>query len=309
MCPPNVTAMRRALLAVLTALVLVGCSSVGSDSGGMTEAMSPARAGEDMAAADGAAGFEADAVAAEDRDLIVEGSVEVTVDDPRGAAQAAVLLVERVGGRISERSEQAATEHSDASARMVARVPAAEVTAFIDRLGDLGTVDSVETTSTDVTMQTRDLDARVRAMELSIERLEQFMTEATNTEDLLSAERTLTERQAELESMQSQRTRLADRVDLSTLTVHFWTEGQTPVEAAGGFTGGLQAGWAALMTTLATALLVVGVLVPWLALAGLVVLAVVAVRRRMTRRGSRPTTPAPQPAATPPAPTADSSPV
>lgn len=290
--------MRPFLLAVATALVLVGCGSGNAPAGSSAES---GGAAADMAARDTAAeaegatdgaGFGVDEASVEDRDMIVEGTVSVTVTDPRGAAQTAVLLVERLGGRVSERSEEAATEHQDATARLVVRVPAGEVTAFIDRLDDLGSVGAVETTSTDVTMQARDLDARIRAMELSVSRLEEFMARATTTEDLLDAERTLTERQAELESMQSQRTRLADRVDLSTLTVNFWTPEQTPVQSAGGFSGGLETGWTSLVTALGTALLVTGVLLPWLALAGVVALAVMALRRRGRR-----STPPPPPAA------------
>jgi len=175
-------------------------------------------------------------------------------------------------------------------------VPAEEVNGFLERLRELGTVASVNTTSTDVTMQTRDLDARIRAMEVSITRLEEFMAEATSTEDLLAAERTLTERQSELEAMQSQRTRLADRVDMSTLTVSFWTERVTPVERAGGFTGGLQAGWESLVTAMGTTLLVLGTLLPWLVFLGAIALVVTALRRRMRRRDGV-ATPAPQPAA------------
>lgn len=254
-----------------------------------TEAGASGGAGEQAAdVAEDGAGFDVDEASVEDRDVVVEGSVDVTVEDPRGAAQAAVLLVERVGGRVAERSEQAGTERRDASARLVVRVPAGEVNAFIERLGELGTVASIDTTSTDVTMQTRDLDARIRAMELSISRLEEFMQRATSTEDLLQAERTLTDRQAELEAMQSQRTRLADRVDLSTLTVSFWTAAETPVEAAGGFLGGLQTGWESLVTALGTTMLVVGVLLPWLVLAGVVALAVTALRGRLRRRGPAP---------------------
>lgn len=298
--------MKRAAATAVVALLLAGCSAgmdSATDEAARTGSQTQSGAGEsapdaadtDDLSGDGLAGDGLGAaLAEEERQVITEGSVTVTVEDPRVAAQSAALLVERVGGRVQERQEQAATDRRDASASLVVRVPSTEVSQVVDQLDRLGDVESVELLSTDVTMQSRDLDARVRALQLSVERLEDLLSRAQSTSDLVSAEQTLTQRQAELESLQSQRTRLADQVEMSTLQVSFWTEDAVPAPTPSGFSGGLSTGWDSLVTFLGTLMLVVGVLLPWVLLAGLVLLLVLGLRRWLVGRVA--------PAAVPPAP-------
>ena len=76
------------------------------------------------------------------------------------------------------------------------------------------------------------------------------MGQAATTADLLAAEKELTARQAELESLQSQRASLTDRVDMSTLHVQVVAEAPTATIRPAGFLGGLDRGWSALLTTI-----------------------------------------------------------
>jgi hypothetical protein len=120
----------------------------------------------------------------------------------------------------------------------------------------------------------------------------------------LAAEKALSERQQNLESMQSQRTLLADQVELSTLTVHLQPFGVAPPGGPHGFFEGLGTGWRALVTALAAAVVVLGILLPWLAVAGVVTGGVLwPIRRARRRTSAKP--PAAQmspPPPTPPAP-------
>ena len=100
------------------------------------------------------------------------------------------------------------------------RVPADELTGLLADLEDLGDVASVSVSRSDVTTTAVDLDARISALQTSVARLQALMDGAATTEALLAAEEALTERQEELESLQSQRALLADQVELSTLSVH-----------------------------------------------------------------------------------------
>jgi hypothetical protein len=110
----------------------------------------------------------------------------------------------------------------------------------------------------------------------------------------LAAEDALSKRQQELESLQSQRALLADQVELSTLTVHLVPFGVAPPGGPDGFLDGLATGWRALTTALGAAVVVLGVLLPWLAL-GAVVTTAVLVPIRLTRRRAAVKTPAPVP--------------
>ncbi|MBC7289860.1 MAG: DUF4349 domain-containing protein [Actinotalea sp.] len=287
---------RRAALALpsaaLVVALLAGCVGAGSD----TAAEAPGAADGGGAVEDSGGVADDVDLGGQDRQVVTEGTVVLAVDDPRTAANDAALLVEHAGGRVAERVEQAGYAGSDATASLVVRVPATEVSRVLEQLRQFGEVRSVQLTSTDVTGQVTDLDARVRALQTSVGRLEALLEQATTTQAVIEAEQTLTERQEQLEQLLSQRALLADRVEMATFRLELWTVDAAPAPAATGFWGGLSTGWASLVTAVGTVLLVVGVLVPWVVALGVVALLVIALRSRMRRQVTTAS-----PVATPPA--------
>lgn len=223
-----------------------------------------------------------------EQQMITTGTVEVVVDDPAAAAREIADLVEQAGGRTEQREEQVRTDTSEPRADLTVRVPADSVTPTIAALGEIGTVEATRISSTDVGNQATDLDARIKALQTSATRLETLMSTAATTADLLDAETTLTSRQADLESLQAQRVALADQVEMSTLVIALTTE---PIEAQDedpGFWSGLATGWDALVTTALAIVVVVGVVLPWAAVAGAVWLVARWVARRVRPRRAAP---------------------
>ena len=295
--------MRRSVgsaVAALALAVLVACSGPsGSDSsgagGGADEGAGVPGAVPDSG---GAPAVDSD----EDRQVVTTANAFVTVEDPADGAQEVSELVESVGGRIDERTEQAASGQNGlegAFADLVVRVPADALTDVLADLEDIGDVSSVSVSRSDVTATVVDLDARISALETSVARLQALMEQAGSVEDLLAAEATLSERQAELESLQSQRALLADQVELSTLSVHLEPFGVAPAGGPEGFLDGLGTGWRALVTVLAAALVVLGVLLPWLGVSVLVAAGVLIPIRLARRRAPAATPPPAMPQAPP----------
>ena len=283
-----------AVLATTLALaVLAGCGSdseSGADaSAAVGAAADPAAPGADPAAPD----------TAPYRQVVQTADASVTVDDPAAGAQRVSELVEAAGGRVDERTEQAASTDDDedggAAADLVVRVPADALTGVLADLDDLGDVEGVSVSRSDVTATAVDLDARISALESSAARLQTLMDGAATTEALLSAEKALSERQGELESLRSRRAALADQVELSTLRVHLRPFGVAPVGGPDGFLEGLGTGWRALLTTLGAAFVVLGVLLPWVVVAVLLTAAVL-VPLRLVRRRAGAASPVPPPA-------------
>ncbi|NTW41044.1 MAG: DUF4349 domain-containing protein, partial [Cellulomonadaceae bacterium] len=205
------------------------------------------------------------------------------------AAQDAAMIVEAVGGHIQERVEQSAQDETSASAYLVMRIPAAAVTDALASIGELGTVEGTSLTSTEVTAQAKDLDARIHALEVSVSRLEDLLGRAGSIDDVVAAEQVLTDRQSQLESLQSQRNALAEQVDLSTIRLDLWSAGEAPSDPNPSFFGGLATGWDALVVTLTGALALIGVLIPWFVFVALVVAVVWFVRRQvLSRRPPKP---------------------
>lgn len=201
-----------------------------------------------------------------DRDVVKTASMRITVANASEAADKAAVIVEGVDGRVDSRTEDAGSGTGRAETIVVLRVPAAKLDEAIRELKALGTVQRAETTSEDVTAQRVDLDARIKALQTSVDRLLAIMRDAKDPEALIRAEDALSERQAELDSLRAQREALGDRIDYSTVDVTFIAEkigGPAPKEYEG-FVGQIERGWDGLVAVIRTGVLLFGLLLPWL---------------------------------------------
>ncbi|UGT60083.1 DUF4349 domain-containing protein [Nocardia asteroides] len=239
------------------------------------------------------------------RKEVVTGDVALVADDPIAAAGTIADRVRALDGRVDSRTEQPRTDENDGgsgyrpfpqgpSASLTVRVPSDRTDAFVDGLGQVGRITRISLNRADVTMQWEDLDARIRALQTSVDRLRALIAGATNTADLIAAEQALSSRQGELDSLISQRRLLDDQVALSTLSISVTTPAANPVDddEPSSFWGGIVAGWNGLVDWLGDAVVAAGKAVPWLAflavIGGLIFAIVRAVRRRRSGPGAEP---------------------
>ena len=272
---------------VLAAVLLAGCttSSSGTSDAQSAESMDAgAVPGQPVAPGEPGEAGAGDAATA-DRSVITTGSVSVTVEDPIGAAEDAVTIVEEAGGRVDSRTENPKTENQAASANLSLRIPAGDLDRTLDELRALGTVNYVSLNASDVTQQSQDLDARITALSTSVDRLLALMTQATSTTDLVAIEGELSTRQAELESMRSQRDYLSDQVEFSTVSLELYSTGTVAPGAPDNFWTGIVAGWNTLVVALSGLLVGVGFALPWLAILAVFGGIVFLIVRLFTRKG------------------------
>jgi hypothetical protein len=287
--------MRRSIgtaVAALAMALLVGCTGTGGGDSGAADGGAGGGAGVPEAPG-GAPAVDTDT----ERQVVTTASATLAVEDPAVGAQQVSELVEAAGGRVDQRTEQAASGENGvqgAVADLVVRVPADALTGLLADLAGLGDVENVSVSRSDVTATAVDLDARISALQTSVARLQALMAGAADTQALLAAEAALSERQEELESLQSQRAVLADQVELSTLSVHLEPFGVAPAGGPDGFLDGLGTGWRALVSSGGAILVVLGVLLPWLGVAALVAAGVL-VPLRMKRRRTAVEAPEPVP--------------
>ena len=281
--------MRRIIIpAVLlvAAISLSGCAASGSpDESSYTGAgqgvmLEPAQDSgpplitqESAAAADGSV----------DRQVITSGYVTITSEEPISAATEATRIVESIGGRVDSRTEYAPIDGDKGSATLTLRLPADKLTATLEKLKTLGELREVSLSSSDVTMETQDLDARITALRASVDRLVALLATATDTDVLIKLETAISERQGNLESLESQRRYLADQVSLSTITLNLVSKADAPVVTPDSFWSGLQTGWDAFVGFFAGLLVALGVLLPWIALAGVITFLIIFFLRRRAK--------------------------
>ena len=272
--------MKRILLP--TVLLAVAVSLAGCTSSPSTVDQVAPMTGEGSRTSDAAS----EATLAEDsRSVVTTGSMTVTADDPIAAATDAVTIVEAAGGRVDARTENAPTENDNGSATLSLRIPSTSLTATLDELKTLGDAENVSVNAVDVTTQSQDLAARISALRASVDRLTALLATATDTKVLIELETAISERQGNLEAMEAQQRDLADKVALSSIELSLISPTDAPVTPPDSFWSGVLAGWTALTGFFGFVLVALGVLTPWLVLAGvLVVVALLVLRRRRATR-------------------------
>jgi hypothetical protein len=234
------------------------------------------------------------------RDVVKTASMTIKVSNPSEAADKAAVIAEDADGRVDSRSEDAGSGSGPARTSVVLRVPTAKLDGAIRDLKDLGTVQSAETTSEDVTAQRVDLDARIKALQTSVDRLLAIMADSRDPEALIRAEDALSERQAELDSLRAQRDQLGDRIEYSTVDIGFIAEqvgGPAPQEYQG-FTGQIERGWDGLVAVITGLVMLFGLMLPWLGALALVVAIAYGIYRVLRARNPKQTPPQPAPSTT-----------
>ena len=212
--------------------------------------------------------------------VIRTASLTIAVNNVTDTAEQIRTFVTDFEGTIS--SEDFTNIEGEKNANITAKVPAAELDAFIQALGPLGTVEQSNITATDVTTQVIDLDARISTLQSSIARLKVLQAQAETVSDLVAVETELANRQAELESIQSQRDYLGEQVALSTINIYLRQQ-VGAITQQPDFLRGLANGWNALLNAAGGLVTAAGFLLPFVLVVLVFILVVRLVRKRRRR--------------------------
>jgi hypothetical protein len=306
------TASRAAglLIALTTTAALAACStsdggsdaasgesapaSRSSDSGSGSGADSEAGGGTDGSASDRAGADDGPTTPQMERSVISSGTISLAGEDVRATRREVQRVVDAKGGEVTDETSETDSDGDTAYVRLVVRVPSAEFGETMSALEQVGMLRSSDRGSDDVTTEVIDTGVRVRAQEASLRRVEMLLADARDLKDIIWIESQLTSRQAELDSLKSQQSWLADQTSLSTITVdisrHEVVEDEPEdEEKPAGFLAGLDGGTKALGAVVTILTTVVGALLPFAAVALLLGLPVWLVVRR--RRATAPAQP------------------
>ena len=273
--------------------------------GGDNDGGSGSTAADEAGRLDGAVEQDAGGAAETDssaRDIIANASATVVVDDvaeaSRRIADAAAArdgYVESMSigqsGMVTQLDPESGVAYDSTSypytpdgAWITVRVPAEDLDAVVKELSGVGTVTASSIERYDVTGQTVDLQARIDAAQASVDRLTELMAQAGDLGDLIAAESALAERQATLESYQSELEMLEDQVAMSSVTVTLQPETEVVKADPAGFGDGFMAGWNGLVATLNGIVIALGFLIPWIVVIAVVGVIVWLVLRAVRRR-------------------------
>ena len=272
-------------LSLTALLALTGCSSMADSLEETSVSMGTPDIAytEDMAVEMDMQGRADESAASFEPDIIRTGYLSLSVDSPSETADEITGVVEAAGGRIASRSDYTPVDYGQPSSYLEARIPYDVLDATVESIQELGDVQEVSLNSVDVSLQKIDLDARIDVLEAAIERLNELLAEAASTSDLIAVESALSERQAELDSLQSQRDYLSDQTLFATLSISLITPANATPAEPDGFLDGIVRGWESILAFFAGTIVWAGILVPWVGLVAVVVVAIVVVRRLRRR--------------------------
>ncbi|MFI7337667.1 DUF4349 domain-containing protein [Streptomyces sp. NPDC050085] len=287
-----------AALLLAVGLALTGCSGA-SDSGdkgvaaGDDKAAAPQEAGGGAAGSGRADSGKSGASAAPKKPADLTGvhiirtaTLSVRVKDVPDALDKARTVAENAGGMVGDETTDR-DDHGRERSRVTLRVPQEAYEDVLDQLSGAGRLLERNVTAKDVTDQVVDVDSRIKSQRASVARVRELMDRATKLSDVVALEGELSSRQSELEALLAQQASLKDRTTLATITLKL---SQTPPKSAGdedddpGFLDALSGGWGAFVTALKWVAMALAAVLPFAAVAALLVFAwlrLVRPRRRL----------------------------
>ncbi|UIX30124.1 DUF4349 domain-containing protein [Streptomyces sp. GQFP] len=302
------------------ALALTGCTgaddsgSTASDAGGDAAVAAPGALDEQAEAEadskpgsgkDGAAQASTAPQPAAGAHIIRTVSVSVQVKDVSKALAKVRTTAQNAGGYVGSETttlneeEGEEGEEGSESTEIVLRVPVGEYEEVLADLEGTGKLLHREAEATDVTEQVVDVESRITTQRASVNRIRELMDQATKLSDVVTLEGELSRRQADLESLLARQTSLKDRTTLATINLSL---SETPAKESDedddpGFLDALSGGWDAFVTMLRWIVVAIAAVLPFAAVAALLLFAWLRLTRTRRHRPTPATTtgPATQP--------------
>ncbi|MFN0028913.1 MAG: DUF4349 domain-containing protein [Acidimicrobiales bacterium] len=150
------------------------------------------------------------------RSIIFTATMTLEVDNVAAASDQAMTAVAAVGGFLY--GQQGSSQGTPTNV-LTFKVAPKDFQDTLRRLGGLGRLAEQNVTSDDVTEKLIDLESRIRAAEVSVERLRSFVAAAGDVTSLAALERELLQRETDLETLRGQQRGLEVQVDLATITL------------------------------------------------------------------------------------------
>ena len=150
------------------------------------------------------------------RDIIYTAWISVETADVAAAAAQANSIIQGLGGFTF--SQDTRTQDR-AYTTLTFKVRPEQFSTALERLSNVGELVEQSVNAEDVTDIVVDLNSRISTAEISVNRLREFLSQATDVEGVAELERELASRETDLERLRGQLRSLRDRVDLATITL------------------------------------------------------------------------------------------
>lgn len=150
------------------------------------------------------------------RDIIYTAHIAVETADVAAAGAQATSIIEGLGGFVFAQDTRT---QGRARTILTFKVRPQQFSDALERLSNVGELVEQTVNAEDVTGIVVDLASRISTAEVSVNRLREFLSQATEAAGVAELERELASRESDLERLRGQLRSLRDRVDLATITL------------------------------------------------------------------------------------------
>lgn len=277
-------------------LLAAGCSagsSSSSTSAGMAAPHAAARAAAGTGASQAGSFAENTSLTAlpVTQSIIYTASVTVRTVHLTQAAARATQLARAAGGYVSSENTSLNRAHPDRSTvSLQLKIPVGAYQAALGALStQLGARLALSQHAQDVTQTVADVTSRVTSAEAAISQLRSLLRHAGSVGSLLTVQNQINAEESGLESLLARQRALNHETSFATITLLLVAPAATQHRkhpAAGGFIGGLKAGWHGLVRSVDVVLTGAGAALPFAVILAVVGYAVYRSRRWLFRRRS-----------------------
>ena len=231
-----------------------------------------------------------------DRKLITTVNLEAETEDLDAMLAHVNAKITALNGYMESQeinNGSAYSKYRYRSSNMTIRIPAENLSQFVDMVSENCNIISNYRTSEDVTLQYVSLESRIAALEIEQERLLVLLEQAENMEDLLTIESRLTDVRYELEQIHSQMLVMENRINYSTIHLYLsevveYTEVEEEPETffqrvGSGFTKSLKGVWNGIVEFV---IFLISAL-PYLVLIGGIAVVVILIIRKSRKKHAR----------------------
>ena len=221
--------------------------------------------------------------------LIKNASIQVEVQ--KGSFEKALFaiasLAEQNNGYVSNSQSYSDSEGKMTSGTITIRVDKNNFDAVLNKIKEMGTVQNVTISVSDVTQEYVDNESRLKNLEAQRQSLLKLMDKSVTVKDSIEVQRELSNVEGQIEIIKGRQNYLDNLIAYSTIDVYISEPKAITDSTEGGFTGAVKRGARGALTALRVITMVLIAISPLLVIAGIILIIIWQSLRAKNRRRAR----------------------
>lgn len=225
-----------------------------------------------------------------DRKVIKTAYIELEIEEGKFEEIMFELtsLAEQNGGFVSNSQSNSDSEGNLTGGSVTIRIPSGKYNSALDKIKEMGTLESISNSGQDITQEYVDLESRLRNYEAQEKVLLELMKQSKKVSDSIEVQKELSSVQGEIEVIKGRMRYLDDMVSFSTIDVYFHEPEPIRAGTDWGFVEALKRGLRGAVTAFNAIVMVLIASAPiWIIIVIVVIIVWQVIKARKRRRAGK----------------------